>query len=124
MFVCCVKRRHDGSRMCIIMVVTFAFCVLCHSMRLMRRMYATNLNLNPHPNPNPEDTRPILASVTQPFLGGGCTPTYHIREGNKDSKIVSTEKGAGGLCESCCPGYVDIMPPQPRLLCFFLSSSL
>mmetsp|Transcript_26241 Transcript_26241/g.68946 ORF Transcript_26241/g.68946 Transcript_26241/m.68946 type:complete len:375 (+) Transcript_26241:46-1170(+) len=89
-FPCC---RYQGA------------CLGCCLEKIQVKLGAAQKNDEGKPLPENEDTRPVIASVTQPFLGGGCTPTFHMHQNGPETDIVATEKGAGGLCESCCPGF-------------------
>eukprot|EP00035_Acanthoeca_spectabilis_P038376 m.52553 g.52553 ORF g.52553 m.52553 type:complete len:402 (-) comp9112_c0_seq1:126-1331(-) len=90
LFPCC---RHSGA------------CLGCCLEKVVVKLGPYPLDAEGKPVPEAEDKRPILSSVTQPCWGGGCTPTYHVRQGDVTGDIIGTEKGDGGLCESCCPGF-------------------
>jgi len=80
-------------------------CCRCNGAILNCCLEKVEVKMGPAPprDSDAEDTRPVLSSVTQPMCGGGCTPTYNVRNGTNE--IVITEKGAGGVCKSCCPGF-------------------
>eukprot|EP00041_Stephanoeca_diplocostata_P005169 m.57591 g.57591 ORF g.57591 m.57591 type:complete len:366 (+) comp15614_c0_seq1:164-1261(+) len=89
-----IDRSMDGS--CFPCCRMHGACLACCHDRF-------HIAKGPAPPRGQPDTRPIESSLKQAKCGGCCTPTWEIFDQN--GTMTYKEKGTGGCCNSCCPGF-------------------